>query len=404
LSEIIRALALQVAEACADPRYARLKSLWARHNALDRATKPPVCVFLHRGYTETWRELIPPDQLLSSDPLERDIEIQLRQKLYRYKHIPDDTVVLPTVVIDPPKAPGAPPLWGAEVQHVDPHDPAGAYAYRPIVADESDLERLRLPTFDWDPVATSEVVARARELVGDAVPVQAWRQELMGNPGERIVEWIGWERFLFGLVERPQFIHRVMSFITDGMIAYHRSMESAGFVSAEQTWHFRVHYDELSPSQPPDRLKSCWIYITAQTTGTISPAMYAEFIQPYNERIAALFGEGKVYYHGCEDLGPKIDVIRRLPGLRRFHVSPWTNLPNAVEKLSASMVLECHVNPATTTLSLNPDRMRADVRQVIRDADGACYDINLSDIQTVRNDPRILTEWARIAQEETERA
>jgi hypothetical protein len=401
MNVVLRSLARDVAEACADTRYSRLKGLWSRHNQLDRSTKVPVCVFLHKGYTETWRELIAPSELVSTDPFERDLELQLRQKLYRYHHIPDDTVVLPTVTVTPPKTEGAGPLWGADIAHIDTSDPVGAYGFSPAVATVEDLARFRIPAFEWDRDATAALVDRARELVGDQVSVVAWRQDMMGNPGEKIVEWIGWEAFLLGLIERPDFVHAVMSFLTDGMVAYHRSMEAAGLVRADHTWHFRVHYDDLPANAPTDRLESCWIYITAQTTGTISPDMYAEFIQPYNEKIASLFGRGKVYYHGCEDLGPKIDVIRRLPGLRRFHVSPWTDLPNAVDKLGDSMVLECHVNPATTTLSLNPQRMRSEIRQVITGAGNACYDINLSDIQTVGGHPRILTEWARIAQEET---
>jgi hypothetical protein len=401
MNAVLRALAREVADACADPRYASLKTLWSRHNQLDRSGKTPVCVFLHKGYTETWRELIPPSEIVSTDPLEAELELQLRQKLYRYHHIADDTVVLPTLTVDPPKPPGAGPLWGSEIRHVDASDPHGAYGFSPAVESIDDLSRFRKPEFSCDPEATACLVDRASELVGALVPVVAWRQEVMGNPGEKIVEWIGWDAFLLGLIEQPDLIHAVMGFLTDGMVSYHRSMEKAEVVRADHTWHFRVHFDDLPAGTPTDRLKSCWIYITAQTTGTISPDMYAEFIQPYNARIAALFGDGKVYYHGCEDLGPKIDVIRTLPGLRRFHVSPWTDLPNAVDKLGNSMVLECHVNPATTTLSLNPGRMRDEIRRVLHDARGACFDINLSDIQTVGGDPRILSEWARIAQEET---
>jgi hypothetical protein len=185
------------------------------------------------------------------------------------------------------------------------------------------------------------------------------------------------------------------------MLNYHRSMEAAGMVNAEPSWHFRVHYDNLPTGMPINRLSSCWIYVTAQTTGGISPAMYEEFIQPYNERIAELFGTNKAYYHGCEDLGPKLDIIRRLPNLRRFHVSPWTDLRTAAAKFGDTMVLETHVNPATTTLSLNPERMRAEIRTIIDIAGDLCIDINLSDVQTVSGDPRILTEWARIAQAET---
>lgn len=73
----------QAREACAEPRYAELKSMWTQQNRLQKVAKIPVFIHLHRGYTRTWREIIPPGVLVSTDPLERDIELQLRQKIFR---------------------------------------------------------------------------------------------------------------------------------------------------------------------------------------------------------------------------------------------------------------------------------------------------------------------------------
>ena len=397
--DVIRSLAAEVAAASADQRYAGLKSLWSRHNRLERTEKIPVQVFLHRGYTETWKELIPPESLVATDPLEREVELQLRQKLFRHERIHDDHVLLPTIWLEPARPANAPPLWGVEIAHVEADDPGGAYAFDPIVRTEADLAKLSVPRFVWDEAATGERVARARELVGDLLPVKVLSEDLRGNPGERLVDFLGWEGFLFGLAENPRLVHGLMERLTEGFVQFHLDREARGVVDAEESWWFRVQYEDLPPGTPADRLASCWIYITAQTTGGISPAMYAEFIQPYNERIARLFGEGRVYYHGCEDLGPKIDIIRQLPNLRRFHVSPWTDLRLAAEKLGDSMVLETHVNPATTTLSLNRDQMRREIAAIVEVAGDLVIDINLSDVQTVGGDPKILTAWAEIAQE-----
>jgi len=43
-------------------------------------------------------------------------------------------------------------------------------------------------------------------------------------------------------------------------------------------------------------LKDVWAYVSAQSAAPLSPKHYAEFIQPYHERVAEIFG--KVYYHG----------------------------------------------------------------------------------------------------------
>jgi hypothetical protein len=57
-------LADRVLQAAADPRYDSLKEIWTGHNRLERQRKTPVSVFLHGGYTNTWRELIPPEELV----------------------------------------------------------------------------------------------------------------------------------------------------------------------------------------------------------------------------------------------------------------------------------------------------------------------------------------------------
>lgn len=409
----------EVREACADPRYAELKKMWTQHNRLRKQAKMPVSVHLHRGYTETWKELIPPEKLLSTDPFERNVELQLRQKLFRYHHIPDDEVVLPTVWLDPARPAdeasaqggavqgsylrswGGRRLWGVDLRLPSPDVAGGAYGFEAVVQSEADLANLRYPRYEVDEAATAALVQRARELVDDHLPVKLYTDELFPCPAEHLVDFLGYEEFLYALVDKPALVHRLMDFLTEGYIRYQHEREAAGAVEAEASWFFRVHYEELPPEESSKRLSSCWAYITAQTTGAISPAMYAEFIHPYNERITGLFGPGRIYYHGCEDLTPKIDIIKTLLGLRRFHVSAWTNLAVAVEKLGNEVVLEAHMNPGKTIMVDGPAEMRRDLQRIVDVAGGCIADVNLADIQTVKGNPSILTMWATIAQEVT---
>lgn len=399
MSEIIQNLVEEVCEACSDSRYRRLKSMWTRHNRLEKVEKVPVSVHLHRGHTQTWKELIPPEQIESQDPLERDVELQLRQKLFRYRHIPDDDVLLPTIWLDPVRPAQAGPLWGVELERVRPDDPRGAYTFRPIVRQEADLARLHFPEYDVDDKTTAILVERARELVDDALPVKLWTDEVGQSPGELLPQFLGWEGFLYALTEHPNLVHKLMDFLTRGIIHYQCDREAKGAVDAESSWWYRVHYEELPPDEPANRLSSCWAYIAAQPTGIISPAMYTEFVHPYNERIVGLFGRERVYYHGCEDLTAKIDIISTLPGLRRFDVSAWTDLPTAVDKLGQRVVLEVQVHPGDTILTGNSDDMRRAIERIMAVAGDCIIDINLSDVETVNGNPAILTTWATIAQD-----
>ncbi len=424
----------RVEEATADPIYAQREEMWTRHNRLEKVAKVPVGVHLHGGYPLVWQELIPPDTLLATDPLERNVELQLRQKLYRHEHIPDDEVVLPTIWItavpprsDPDATRGSDPvvslsrgaisgrdsqhgdggeaarLWGLPFQLSETGDPGGAYKVEPVLHSDRDLELLREPRYQADEEATRALRDRATELVGGRLPVKVETDEIQASPSETMVSLIGIEAALFGVIDRPEFIHRLMDFITDGTIAYHRGREAAGAVDAEESWRFRTHYEELPPDADPHRLSSSWTYVSAQSMCGISPEMYAEFLQPYHSRLAAEMGEQRVYYHGCEDLTAKIPIIRQLPNLRRFHVSAWTDLASAAEQLGREFVLETHVHTADTLAVHTPEQMRQAFERIMADAGDCVFDINMGDIQTVYGDPSVLTRWAQIAQEVTAR-
>lgn len=407
----LQRLVERVAEAAAEPVYAARQEMWTRHNRLEKVAKVPVCVYLPGGgYPLVWQELIPPHTLVSEEPLERSIELQLRQKLYKHDHVPDDEVLLPTVWVAAVRprqlnngGGAAARLWGLPFQRHRTDDPGGAYKVEPVLTTEEDLSRLRHPRYEVDAAATQALWERATELVECRLPVKVATDELAASPSETVVSLMGIEAVLYGVVDRPEFIHRAMDFVTEGYVAYHRAREAAGGVDPEQSWKFRVHYEALPPEADSRLLAHSWTYIGAQSLCGLSPAMYDEFLQPYHARLAAAMGHQRVYYHGCEDLMAKIPIIRRLPNLRRFHVSPWTNLEVAAVQLGREFVLETHAHPGDTLLVHTPAQMRAAVERIMALAGDCVLDINLSDIHTVGGNPAVLTTWAQIAQEVTAR-
>jgi hypothetical protein len=154
---------------------------------------------------------------------------------------------------------------------------------------------------------------------------------------------------------------------------------------------------DFEPAEP--RLRHEWAYISAQTSSGLSPAMFAEFVHPYNVRLARYFPNQTVYYHGCEKLDHKLDVLATLPNLRRFHVSPWSSVEAAREKFRGNVVLEVHAHPGRVFFGCSPREMKQEVQRLVRAAGGVPLDINLSDIHSVNDDPRLLTRWAEAAQE-----
>ena len=416
----IGALVDRVVEAAADPRYEANKKMWTAHNRLQKTAKTPVFVCLKRGNGPganpvTWNELIPHDTRVCTDPVEMDIELQLRQKLYKHDHIPDDEVLLPTLWVSAARSGGASDggasadfeavdatrtaqLWGMPIKEINTGMVGGAYAVDPVINEDSDMDQLQAPQFEVDEAATALRVEHALNTVDGKLPVHVRTDELGYSPTEIMISLMGMEQVLYGVIDRPAFIHRLMDFITDAMIDYHQQREQAGRVDPEQTWGYRVQYEELPTDEDTHKLKFCWPTVAAQSTVGLSPTMYAEFVQPYHNRLAATLGEDRVYYHGCEDLTKKIPSIRTLPNLRRFHVSPWTDLESTVEQLGTDFVLEVVGHPDVLHV-MTREQMRADLERMMDIAGDYIIDLNLGEIETTFGNPSVLTTWAEVAQE-----
>jgi hypothetical protein len=389
---VLTELAHQVCEIADSEEHRARRRLWADLHAL----RPPRALVSYAMYTGVWeREIAPPGIFRHATGLARQIETQLRARLWKAAHIPDDEPLLPTIWLWMPHPPGDDRLWGVSLPSRRT-DASGSYKPIPPIIETNDLDRLHAPPYEEDAVAKRALEERARELLGDLLPVKFHSDELHFGPFEWAVRLRGMDSLLYDVYDRPAFVHRLMAFITEGMAAYHCAREAAGAVDAEASWGFHMYYDELPPGAG-HRLKDCWAYVHAQSSASFSPKMYAEFVQPYNVRIASLFG--KVYYHGCEDLSGKCAIIRDLPNLRLFHVSPWTPVEPVVACLSDRFALEVHSHPTNVLFTFSPAQMREEIRARHRGTEGAPHVLKLCDVETVGGSADRLRRWAETARE-----
>jgi hypothetical protein len=87
-------------------------------------------------------------------------------------------------------------------------------------------------------------------------------------------------------------------------------------------------------------------------------------------------------------------------------MSPWVNFPVAVKNVAKRFVFAWKPNPALLAYEKwDPGLIRNDIREKLALAAeaGCSVEIHLKDLSTVRNEPRRLTEWNRIAKEEAMR-
>jgi hypothetical protein len=396
MSPALLDLATEVRELAASPEHLARRALWAGLHAL----RPPRALVSYAMYTHVWeREIADPGAFVYETGLERAIETQLRARLWKARSIADDEPVLPTLWLHMPHPTGDDRLWGVPFRS-EQTGHLGAYKPVPSIRDAADLDRIHKPPYEALTDQADALRERTLELTGGLLPVKFHTDEVHFGPFEWVVRLRGMDNLLLDVVDRPDLVHALMRKATDGVVAYHLAREAAGAVDAEASWGFHMYWDEYTG--PPDRLSTCWAYVHAQSAASLSPAMYAEFVQPYNAEVAALFG--KVYYHGCEDLSAKCRVIRDLPGLRLFHVGPWTPVGPVVECFGRSAALEVHAHPTNVLFAWTPEQTRADIEARHRQAGDTPHVLKLCDIETVGAHAWKLAAWANSAREVVSRA
>ncbi len=129
--------------------------------------------------------------------------------------------------------------------------------------------------------------------------------------------------------------------------------------------------------------------------------MHWEFALQHDLRWLARWG--LTYYGCCEPLDRKIDILRRIPNLRKISVSPWCNTAGMVAKVGRDYVMSRKPSPAILAEDQwHPERARQDLCAFLDAARGCHVELIMKDISTVRYQPQRLWEWARIAAEVVE--
>jgi hypothetical protein len=407
-AEILRPLAEKIAEYAARPSEAAKKELWARHQALQPVAKIPITVNYEGIPQPQWDLMLGPAYLRCEDDFARDIEFTLRQRIWSAEHIGDDQIVWPALKV------GAVVRqhfdWGVPLKWKDSGAELGAKSIVAPFAEKIDVSRVRFTDAKIDEEATRRRVEIVRELIGGKLTVLVTHPNLGHSPFEVAIEMCGIEGLMLYTMDCPDKVDALMDVVTSAYVAHHKRREreerlnvwpmDTGKYLMPNIWRVNCWYAQTG-SKPT--LSDEWAYVSAQSAAGLGPAMFERFAHVFNCRLAALYPKKTVYYHGCEKLDHKLDVLATLPHLRRFHVSPWSSVAAARDKFRGSVVLEVHAHPGKVFFTSTPDDMRRELRSLIDAAEGVPMDLNLSDINSVNGNPATLTTWARIAQEESVR-
>ena len=397
---IIRELAGRVADIAALPVQQQTIDAWKALNRLE-PVRPMVTID-----QVCWHEMESGDELSpkSADPFCRELETRLRRTLYSWDHMPVDMVVTP--YIDVPKAIGGAGFGiGVNAQRavLDPANDVVGQLYIDQMGTEADLEKIRPPHVCLDEEATNRSEERTRELLDGLLEVRMQGALPTFAPWDQIVMWRSVENLLYDLVDRPEFMHQIISRVTDGMLSMLDQLEEQGLLGYGQSLiHCSgAHTDEL-PADGFDadhpRARDLWTCGMAQIFSSVGPDMHQEFELDYANRWYERFG--LVYYGCCEPLDDKVAIIRNTPHVRKISMSPWVDVERGAERLGSDYVFSRKPTPALLAVDdWSADAVEADLRETLEACrrHGTPCEFILKDISTVRYEPHRLWEWAEVA-------
>lgn len=143
--------------------------------------------------------------------------------------------------------------------------------------------------------------------------------------------------------------------------------------------------------------KNMWGCSNAQIFSTVSPEMHWEFAVEHDLKWLERFG--LTYYGCCEPLDIKMDILRRIPNLRKVSASPWNNSEKIIDAIGSDYVISRKPNPVIVAgNTFDSNQAEKDLRDFMALTDSGCHvELIFKDISTVRYDPKRLWEWEKIA-------
>jgi hypothetical protein len=402
--DILRQLYRRQCEIAQDPIMEARKRLWREHASLKSLR--PMFLAETQGVLD---ELVPLASLQCQEPWARDLERGLRDLIFRYEHVRDDYVVEPWINIAWAVTAGD---YGVEVAKVRASNDGrlGSYHWDPPIKDlDSDFDRLHIRSHRVNREKTHAWKAFVEEHFGDLLPVRIrasywWTTGLTWTA----IDLIGMEMLMTAMYDNPAGLHRLMAFLRDDMLYCLDWFEREGLLTPNNENDYvgsggigyttALPQPDLQPEEPA-RLRDLWGLCESQETVGVSPAMFEEFVFPYQAPIISRFGLS--YYGCCEPVHNRIQIIKRLPNLRSLSVSPWCNQEIMARELGGNYIFCRKPNPAIiSTARFDEEAIREDIRATLRAAGGVCpLEFAMKDVHTLNDEPLRLGRWVDLARE-----
>lgn len=316
------------------------------------------------------------------------LQYQLEQKVFLYENFDKvDNHVDAVVGVDFGVGLEA-SLFGQQVLFYPEKDPVHG---EPIIKKESDLDKLKHPDFYKSGLMPKvhRFYARFKSLVGRKLKVTfpGWAR----GPWSMVLILRGFNQLCYDLMDRPQFVHRLMDFVTNARIKWEQ--DRAKFLGEDfkdKKYRWKHTYVDYRPANYSD------LYNDEVDGNLFSLEVYREFILPYERKLADFYG-GVRYYHSCGNLTPLLDSIKELLGLEKIHISPWTDLEAAKRKVPHDVRLQKCMRLEEDIFLCDKKQMVEKLNKILHDSRDRMIDICADAIHSPSSDLEKVKLWLKIA-------
>lgn len=374
------------------------RNRWRAANGLRKPDRAPVWC----GMAGVSRELFPADTLECTDPDCRRVEDAFRRHLYKM-WVGDDEVFEPWWGVSAVFDCSTEYPFGLPTHVSIGSTDQGGFKYHHPVETPEDYKRVTVPHYTYNETRTNERLARARDLLEPVMPVRlVCSPPLAAQHSVYLEQLRGMDGMLEDLAFRPHLVHRAMAAITEGVLNGMRAAEATGLLT-ENNHPPMTCSDPLNRDDPsaPVGLHNLWAAANSQEFQVISPQMHEEFLLNY--QIPCLQQFGAVQYGCCEDLTHKIDGVLRIPNLRIFVCSYWTDLETLMAAVGTDYTIMWRELSARVMLPDELDEVADSLDEAMRMLQGSYYQVILREVETLNGHTDRLKEWTRLAVAAAER-
>ena len=333
----------------------------------------------------------------------RNVETFFRRALYRQKHFRSDNLFEPFFRVRMAYDSSGIGLSVKEkILRTDGTNNIVSHDYVDQLEDEAALELIKIPTFTARPDKDAKAMEFYTDLLGDSIPVKLCGVGTYYDAAwDQIMRFHLLESVLYDLYDRPEYLHAIRQRWNDIRMAELDFIES------------QLKVDPTSPNLhctpayvsglAEDGLKATWYRTMAQGFSEVSPEMHEEFDINYALPLAKRFAY--TYYGCCEPLDRKLDVVFKIPNLRKVGVTPWAREEVMAERLGGKYVYSRKPNPANVAVKTDPEVIRKETEATVKLCQkyGCPVEFILKDISTVSHRPENLIVWAQTVSEVLDR-